>query len=388
MSIRFVICNRNNPQSAICHPQSEQSAIRSLQSGQSVIRNWLLSIVLLVTSAPLLLCSSASLCLANSQVGQGAAKFLDIGIGARGSGLGGGFIALANDGTAMYWNPAGLSLLDRKEVTLMVSSSGDAGNFSADNTGISHNYLSYVHPQLLGDEYGNFGFGFINLGVSEIPLTERERVDGLPQLSGTGDDSEYTFLFSWGKKVYHNQLGIGGSLKFIYQSLIDESTFGYGADLGVLADLSALSGAKDESLLWIMNNLKAGLVMRGGLNLGWGEHTDSKPSSFSLGLAFEPMKSKSFRWTTALAITQIREKPLTLSLGTEFGLANLPVAVRVSIDNWAIEARAEGLELADINLNRRFSFGLGGSFSRFRVDYAMVSENIRSRNQIQVAVRF
>ncbi|MEW5768604.1 MAG: hypothetical protein AB1797_13515 [bacterium] len=368
--------------------QSQASGIRSQNNPPSAIRHWLAAMVLLAASALLLLCASASLCLANNQVGQGAARFFDMGIGARGSSLGGGFIALADDGTALYWNPAGLSLLDKKEVTLMISSSGDASEFSADETGISHNYLSYVHPQLLGDELGNFGFGMVNLGVSEIPLTGPERVNGLPQATGTGSDSEYTLLFSWGRKFYHNRLGVGGSLKFIYQNLIDESTFGYGSDLGVLADLSALAGAKDESLLWILNNLKAGMVIRGGVNLSWEEHKDSKPSSFSFGLAFEPLKAKSFRWTVALAANQVREKPLTLSAGTEFGLSNLPVAVRGSIDNRFLEERAEGFNLNDLNRNCRFSFGLGGSFSRFRVDYAMISENLRTRNQIQVAVRF
>ena len=33
------------------------------------------------------------------------APFLKIGVGARATSMGGGFVALANDGSAAYWNP-------------------------------------------------------------------------------------------------------------------------------------------------------------------------------------------------------------------------------------------------------------------------------------------
>ncbi len=43
------------------------------------------------------------------KTGTTAAKFLSIDIGARAVGMGGAFTSIANDATAMYWNPAGLS---------------------------------------------------------------------------------------------------------------------------------------------------------------------------------------------------------------------------------------------------------------------------------------
>ena len=42
-----------------------------------------------------------------SNVATTAASFLDIGIGARSLSMGGAFVAIANDPTALYWNPAG-----------------------------------------------------------------------------------------------------------------------------------------------------------------------------------------------------------------------------------------------------------------------------------------
>ena len=44
-----------------------------------------------------------------TKVGTTAGKFLSIPVGARALGMGGAFVAVANDVSAMYWNPAGIA---------------------------------------------------------------------------------------------------------------------------------------------------------------------------------------------------------------------------------------------------------------------------------------
>ena len=39
----------------------------------------------------------------------------DFGVGARAMGMGGAFVSVANDFTALYWNPAGLAQIERME---------------------------------------------------------------------------------------------------------------------------------------------------------------------------------------------------------------------------------------------------------------------------------
>src|SRR5271167_1887126 len=48
-----------------------------------------------------------------------AGEFIAIGVGGRALGLGGAYAALANDVTAGYWNPAGLSDLAYPQFILM-----------------------------------------------------------------------------------------------------------------------------------------------------------------------------------------------------------------------------------------------------------------------------
>src|SRR3972149_6845484 len=51
-----------------------------------------------------------------SQVGNRAAEFLTIPVGARGIGMGNAFIARAGDISAIYWNPAGLGFMEGSQV--------------------------------------------------------------------------------------------------------------------------------------------------------------------------------------------------------------------------------------------------------------------------------
>ena len=51
-----------------------------------------------------------------NKTGTTSAKFLSIGVGSSAVGMGGAFTAVADDATAMYWNPAGLSFHNTKEI--------------------------------------------------------------------------------------------------------------------------------------------------------------------------------------------------------------------------------------------------------------------------------
>ena len=68
----------------------------------------------LIAAAP----ARAQFTLGEQRAGTASGTFLKIGIGARATGLGEAFVAVANDPTAIYWNPAGLASIQRQELAI------------------------------------------------------------------------------------------------------------------------------------------------------------------------------------------------------------------------------------------------------------------------------
>jgi len=86
-----------------------------------------------------------------------------LGSGARALGMGGAFLARADDATAASWNPAGLSYLRRSEVSLVGfhSISSARGRDAAGDTtstdrfeGSALDFISLAHPVRLGTRFG------------------------------------------------------------------------------------------------------------------------------------------------------------------------------------------------------------------------------------------
>ena len=50
------------------------------------------------------------------RAGTATAQFLKIGVGARATAMGDAFVAVANDASALYWNPAGISQFQTNEI--------------------------------------------------------------------------------------------------------------------------------------------------------------------------------------------------------------------------------------------------------------------------------
>src|SRR6267378_7062923 len=62
--------------------------------------------------------AGAQTSLGGQRAGTSSATFLRIGVGARAVGMGETFVAVANDPSAIYWNPAGLGSLLRRELAI------------------------------------------------------------------------------------------------------------------------------------------------------------------------------------------------------------------------------------------------------------------------------
>lgn len=196
-----------------------------------------------VRSSTLSLVAGVCLALAGeSTATKYAGAFMADGGGARALGMGSAFVAVANDASASFWNPAGLLQLQERQVLLMHSERfGDL---------IDRDFASYAHP--LGDGESAFAVSVIRLGLDDIAFTSHlaDELDvngdgivdddeatalltpGIQDQIRYESDQEWAFFGSYARAF--GEWGVGANLKFIRQSIAQYSSFGLGIDVGVL----------------------------------------------------------------------------------------------------------------------------------------------------------
>ena len=159
-----------------------------------------------------------------------AGEFLTHGVGARALGMGSAFVAVADDVTAGYWNPAGVADADARALQLMHSETfGDVVNY---DTG------AYVQP-LAGD--AAYAVTFVRLAVDDIPFTNAfDVIDDEVQYNESDivweSDSEMAAFITYARRP-SERLRLGGNLKLIRKSIGNYSCYGLGFDLGAKYDL-------------------------------------------------------------------------------------------------------------------------------------------------------
>jgi hypothetical protein len=168
----------------------------------------------------------------NSRGEKYAGEFLSLGIGARSLAMGSAFVALSDDATAPYWNPAGTSQLAKRQVFLQHSERFE-GAVKCDGG-------SYVHPirELLGAG-GAVGVALTRLGVDDIPVTEvpnpgEDPGEGnRPHIAGTIETSYYVGYLNYSRRAGEKVI-LGGSFKVVQADLGRATGLGAGADLGTI----------------------------------------------------------------------------------------------------------------------------------------------------------
>jgi len=152
----------------------------------------------------------------------GSADYLQTGFGSRAIGLGGAFVALADDATAAYWNPAGLS-----QMRLYLYAANLEYAWLPRDMGASFITYAIQWPVM-----GSFCISWINFNAGK-----QEGWDELGEPSGFEfSTAENTFLFSYGRELYEWMYGlsVGANLKILQQAIGNHSAVGYGLDVGLL----------------------------------------------------------------------------------------------------------------------------------------------------------
>lgn len=163
----------------------------------------------------ILIFSTVALFGENGESGQPGA-YLRLGYGVKALGMGSAFTAIANDGSALFWNPAGLSQLKQTELT---------GMYSILSMDRQQNYASISFPI---QNFATFGIGWLQYGVSDI-----DKRDEYGNAIGTFSDNEMAIIFGFGSRI-GSIFSYGATAKYLNHTLDDNKSNGFGFDLGFI----------------------------------------------------------------------------------------------------------------------------------------------------------
>lgn len=155
-----------------------------------------------------------------SGVGTSAATFLEIGIGARAEAMGGAYTSMANDPTALYWNPAGIAWSTTMQAEFMHSRWLADRNFA---------FVGVIVP--VEALRSTFGFSYTTLDFGgEQPVRTVERPEGTGEMYDTRDVAvglSYALALT-------DRFAFGITGKFVYERIWVVEGSAFALDLGVM----------------------------------------------------------------------------------------------------------------------------------------------------------
>mgnify|MGYP005634492415 CR=1 FL=1 len=273
-----------------------------------------------------------------------AVLFLLIEPGARASGMGESYVAIADDATASYFNPAALAgQTDRKlNFTHQKWLPGLADD-------LSYEFLAYSQPVE--------GWGNIGVSGTLLNLGEQTRTGERGEILGSFSSYDLALSGAYGAYISDN-LSAGIGLKFIRSNLADQ---GAGIERG-----SGIgnSFAADLGLLWrATSSLSLGAALRNlGPNIAYidASQADPLPQHLVLGVAYEIMETEYHDMLLSIDVY----KPL---IDDGNFVTNLVTA-------WADESMSNEFKEMDLHAGGEYRYGLsaikGQSFLALRAGYS------------------
>ena len=264
----------------------------------------------------------SSVCAANDQTGTSGAAFLKLGQSVRAASLGGSFVALADDPSTIFYNPAGLQLSGYNRLS-----------FTQTNwlVGSSYSTICYARPIGL---HASFGLAISSVSFGGIQETTPTSRTGTGRFFAPGS---ILGVFSWARDMRWAYLGVNA--KIMRQNIDAYQEDGMGIDLGVLTRTP-------------IENLRLGASV---LNLGW-SGDKALPQTLLLGVDYET----NFGAALVGDLRMPRDADSTVHIGVEYR----PIAfliLRGGFNNRDVEGSGGN-----------YSLGLGLNFLNFNLDYAYV----------------
>jgi hypothetical protein len=249
-------------------------------------RSWFLSeggMRKIVTATMIMtMCVSAGFAaFSKDDAGTSTAQFLKLGAGARAAAMGEAYAGVANDDTAIYWNPAGLNYVGGRSATFMHAVWFDD---------ISYDWVSYAQKA---------GKGTVGIGVQYLSYGSLKGMDATGLETGDFSPSDLAVSLSYARKV--GAFGLGVSVKYVSSKIVNTAT-AYAVDLGAQYALCS-----DRLIL-------GAAVQNVGTKMKFSDEEDPLPMNVKMGGAYAIRKN----WTAALDVNAPIDYAPYVSAGTEY----------------------------------------------------------------------
>ena len=265
----------------------------------------------------------------NENAGTKSGQILKMGVGANAVGMGESNVANADDVYATYWNPAGLSKVDKIQIGLMHN------EWFED---IRYEYIGYVQPA--------FGIGTIAGSVSYISMGELDKTDDAGTEQGKFRPYDLLVALSYGGKI-NKSISIGFSAKLLQEKIDEQKAQAFAVDLGGIysADNKFLVGVNLQHL---------------GTKMKFIEESYGLPLNVNIGLAYKLLDNA---LTLAVDSNIPSDNDVNIGFGADYrimGMFDLRFGYRYAFG---------GNDLGTVSgLRAGVGFGIGN----YKLDYAFV----------------
>ncbi|ACY49684.1 PorV/PorQ family protein [Rhodothermus marinus] len=339
----------------------------SLRSSNNLLK--LLAVVFLVGGAPAVRAQLSNEGPARgtiTKVGTTGAQFLKLGVGARPLALGGAYVALGTDLPAIYWNVAGLAWFR-----------GGAAQFTHTDylAGISYD-VALVAISL--GSAGSIGAGLYYLNSGEMPVRTVEEPEGTGERFSV---QNLALQLSYARNLT-DRFALGGSVKYIRESIWHSSASAVAVDIGVRfitpferlvigASISNFGPKMRMDGRDIYFSVDPDLQNQGNVevvNAAYLLDSYDLPLLFRFGVAFTAYENRDVRFMLLSDAAHPNDNTEYMNFGAELNLRDL-LALRIGYKN-VFERDGEqgltlggGLTLVSAGLRAHFDFA-HASFGR------------------------
>ena len=241
------------------------------------------------------------------RAGTATAQFLKIPVGARASAMGESFVAVANDASALYWNPAGITQFDRHEIIISHT------EWLVD---VRHQFLGAVLHLSADDAVG---LSLTSVHTDDMPVTTEV------QPKGTGAFFRFSDLAvgaTYARKLTP-QFSAGVTIRYIEETLDVLKMRGVMVDLGTYYWMG-LGTARFSAVVSHFGNQmrpEGSVTTFGGTTVN-GFQEFSPPTTFRFGFAVEPVNEEQHVLTTSIQLNHPNDNSENISLGVEYRWMN------------------------------------------------------------------